>query len=158
MAIIIEDGTVVSGANSYVTVAEITTYATNNGINLIGDPTQLVYRSMNYIESQNLIGDKYSRDQPLQWPRLNIYIDGYYYDYNEIPQLLKDAQCAVAIAIADGADPLGIIERETKREKVGDIEVEYKDSSSNASYSRSINAFMKKLVKGGGANVMVQRG
>jgi len=159
MAIILEDGSVVSGANSYVTAAELDAYAAERGITITGDGEVLLHKAMDYLESTNFIGDRYSRDQSLQWPRLNVYIDGYAYDIDTIPQMLKDAQFAVAIAIGDDADPLSIITRETKREKVGEIEVEYKDSTVQAATARTISAALYKLTKsGGGFNVSVQRG
>lgn len=159
MAIIVEDGTVITGANSYVSEAELVAYGADRGITFTGDTVSLLSRAMDYLESQPFIGNKNTKEQPLQWPRENVYIDGFYYELAEIPSLLKDAQMATAIAIGDGFDPLSTISPEVKKEKVGEIEVEYKDNTVQAAVARTISASLYKLTKGGfGLNVRVSRG
>lgn len=159
MTIIVEDGSIVANANSYVTLDELVAYAYDRGAVFTGDATILMYKAMDYLESQNLIGNRYTRDQSLQWPRDGVYIDNYYYAPSEIPQLLKNAQMATAIAIGDDADPLSIITPEVKSEKIGKIEVTYKDSSVSASIARTVSAALYKLTTGGsGINARVYRG
>lgn len=150
MAIVVEDGTVVSGANSYVTEAELTTYATNRGVTISGTNSELLYKAMDYLEGQSFIGIKYSEAQPLQWPREQVWIDGYYIERTIIPTELKNAQMIIALAIDAGYDPLSTIERSTKRETVDVVTVEYMDNASAAEIIRSIPNALKKLVMGYG--------
>jgi hypothetical protein len=158
MTIIVEDGSIVANANSYITDAELNAYALARGVTITGEGEILLYQAMDYLESQNFIGDRYSREQSLQFPRVNVYIDGFYYEPFTIPKLLKDAQAVIAIAIGDGASPLSIVEPEVKKEKVGSIEVEYKDNTVQASMARTISAAIYKLVKGGmSLNASVKR-
>lgn len=158
MPLTIEDGTQVAGANSYVTGTELATYGTARGITFTGDKEVLLTQAMTYIESLRFKGDKLTKAQPLQFPRTSLMIDGFYMDLDEIPQLLKDLQCEVAIAIGDGESPLLTIARAVKREKVDAIEVEYMDSSMPYDFNRRIGALEKKLTRGGGLSVGAVRG
>jgi hypothetical protein len=158
--IIVEDGSNVSGANSYITEAELATYAADRGITLVGDPNQLIVLSMDYIESLKYKGVKFSEEQPLQWPRYNVIVDGYYVDSDEIPKELVQGQLATAIAIDQGNGPLNVIERTTKREKVDVLEIEYSDSSTSKSIDPNISNSLQKLLKAGsgGTSYTVVRG
>ena len=151
--IVVEDGTIVSGANSYVSAAELTTYATDRGITISGTEAVLLIQAMDYIEQQPFKGFKYTESQALQWPRGDVYIDGYVVDADEIPQLLKDALCEAALAIDGGNNPLANVERSTKKEKVGPIEVEYMDQASSSVYLRGLESKLRKLLSTGGRGI-----
>ena len=86
--IIVEDGSVVAGANSYVTEAELTTYAADRGITLTAATDVLLIKAMDYIESLSFIGTKFSEGQSLQWPRSNVYIDGFWFCVHLIIRLV----------------------------------------------------------------------
>jgi hypothetical protein len=150
--LVIEDGSQVAGATSYVTAAEIETYAEARGVTLTTDPEILSVKAMDYIESQSFLGSKVSSTQALQWPRTGVTIDGYELAATEIPNELKNAQMATAISIASGVDPLSSVQRGVKMQQVGDLKVEYDDSGS-VSISRTINASLAKLVGGGSGGV-----
>lgn len=156
MAIVVEDGTVVTGANSYVSEAELTTYASDRGIAITGENDELLIQAMDYIESLDFIGIKWTKDQPLVWPRVDVLIDGYYQDVEDIPTQLKNGQMAVALAIDAGNGPLIDLPRNTKREKVGDLEVEYMDGTASVTIARTINANLRKLLKNGGAFTVIK--
>lgn len=150
-----EDGTAVTGANSYVTEADLTTYATDRGLTLTAAPDVLLIQSMDYLESLDYIGMKHTEDQPLQWPRDEVWIDGYYIERETIPTELKRGQMAVAVAIDKGNDPLSTVDRGVKREKADVVEVEYMDNAPAEAINRTINAALKKLlVAGGGFRVV----
>ena len=148
--IIVEDGTVVAGANSYVTEADLTQYAADRGVTLNTATDVLIIKAMDYIESLNFIGDKHIEEQPLQWPRDEVYIDGYYIERETIPKELKNGVYATALAIDAELDPLRVVERATKREKVDVVEVEYMDSAASETIVRTINAALRKIIKPGG--------
>lgn len=147
VAIVVETGTGASNSNSYVSEADLTTYATDRGITIAGTNADLIIQAMDYLESKDFKGDKGTDAQALQWPRLNVVIDGYYVDSDAIPKLLIDAQCEIAISIDGGTNPLTTIDRETKSEKVGDIEVTYMDSAASQSYLTAAETKLAKLVK-----------
>lgn len=149
MALIVEDGSIVTGANSYVSTTDLTTYATARGVTLVADEEQLLIKAMDYIESLRFKGVKRTQDQALQWPRINVVIDNYTFDSDAIPQELINGQCEVAIAIDQDLDPLANIERSTKKEKVGPLEVEYSDSAASYTINRKIMNALWKLITGG---------
>lgn len=158
--IIVEDGSIVPNANSYVSEADLTTYATDRGITLTAATDVLIINAMDYIESLDFIGYQLTEDQPLSWPRGNARKDDiYWYDTDEIPQDLIDGLCETCIAIDQGNDPSSLVERATKREKVGDLEVEYMDSASSTPINRKINNKLKDLVNGSisGASFVVSK-
>lgn len=161
MAVIVENGSNVSGANSYMSEASLTAYATARGITLVGDETELLIKAMDYIESLNYKGSKLTRDQGLQWPRYNVLIDGYYFDSDAIPVQLINGQAECAIAIDQGDDPLQNLQPKVLSEKVDVIEVSYQPSGSQIEINRRIkNALWKLLATGGnsGNTINVSRG
>ena len=147
----IEDGTGKSNSNSYVTETELGTYASDRGktLNATTDAlkVEILIQAMDYLESRNFIGDKNTEDQALQWPRVNAILDGYYIDTDEIPTLLKESQMEYAISIDAGTNPLASEGRETRREKVGSIEVEYAATARSSTYIKAAETKLAKLVK-----------
>jgi len=149
MSLTVETGAIVANANSYVSTTDFTTYATARGVTLTSGAETLLVQAMDYIESLSYIGTKYTAAQGLQWPRSNVYIDGYLFAYNDIPQELINAQMQVAMAIDVGNGPLVTVARSTKRERVGELEVEYMDGAASTSTVRAINAMLWKLLASG---------
>lgn len=147
MALIIEDGTGKIDSQSYASEAVFAAYAAARGVTIAGTDTELLITAMDYLESKTFIGDKNTREQALQWPRINVVVDGWYVDSDEIPQLLIDAQCEIAISIDGGTNPLTNQDRSTKREKVGEIEVEYMDGARDSTYLMAAETKLKKLVR-----------
>lgn len=149
MAIVVEDGSIVSGANSYASEAELTAYATARGVTLTAGTEELLLKAMDYLETLEYVGTKSTADQPLQWPRTGVYIDGYALSDDAIPQELKNAEMALAISIDSGVDPMATLERATKREKADVLEVEYMDNASSVAIITSVNRLLRKLLAGG---------
>lgn len=135
MTIIVEDGGQVSGANSYVSLADARTLLADYGQDLDADDTiaeQQLLSSMRYIEAyrEQFKGYKLTREQSLQWPRGDVYIDGWLSPSDEIPVELPRGQVFAAYEIANGeslqANDSG---RKVSKEKVDVIEVAYFESS-----------------------------
>ena len=146
MALVVEDGTLVTGADSYITLAEFKAWADKRGISYGTDEavTQQIYRAMDYIESLDFIGEKSDENQSLQWPRDQVIIDGYYIDSDEMPAELKVAVYESVKAEIDGDSRMTASDRRTIQEKVGELQVTY---AGNADVKRSIPAVMKALRK-----------
>lgn len=158
MAIVVEDGSIVAGANSYVSEAELTSYAGDRGVTITGDEEELLIRAMDYVESLNFIGIKLTQDQPLQWPRANVVIDGYYVYTDVIPNELKKGLMETALSIDNGEDPLANVPRQKSSVQVGDLAVTYEKGQATTTV-RKISASLKKLVTSmGGASFKVDRG
>ena len=111
-SIVVEDGTCISGANSYVTVSGIGVYATDYGLDDWSASTvtdtmrnQAVFKSMRYLESLNWRGQKYSETQSLEWPRSYVYDrNDYLIDEDVIPQAVINAQCEIAVLMLPDSD------------------------------------------------------
>jgi flagellar biosynthesis regulator FlaF len=102
MTLIVEDGTIVADANSYVSEAEYQAYATARGLT-IGSTTeereQELTKAMDFLDSyrDSFKGYKNTRDQSTQWPRQGVFIDGFQQDSNTLPVELKKAQMELAV-------------------------------------------------------------
>lgn len=145
MAIIVEDGTGVANANSYVSVADLEAFAAARGITIVGDPEVLLIKAMDYIESLDFCGHKVSSTQSLSWPRYGVKVDGFYYPAAYIPPELKNALMQTALSIDAGVDPLSTIPRVIKSASVGPMSVTYADDSETENIRR-INASIAKLI------------
>lgn len=159
MAVIVETGEIVLGANSYVDEAELTLYATDRGITITGDETQLLVQAMDYVESLSFIGIKHTDTQDLQWPRSGAVVDDYLVSSNAIPAELKKGQIEVALAIDAGNGPLTDIARQKSSVKVGELAVTYQ-SGQSTTIVRKISASLYKLLVSGvdGISFSVSRG
>jgi len=147
MTLIVENGTIVSGADSYVSVADYEAWATARGIEY--DSTLVesqILRAMDYIESLHFIGQKSTKAQPLQFPRVGVVVDGYELDYDEIPVQLTKAVFESVKAESEGVSQLANIDRRTLREKVGEIEVQYAENSNSVTSVIAINRALYKLL------------
>jgi hypothetical protein len=102
-AIIVEDGSIVTGANSYVTVSGVGVYALDYGYTTWSTSTatvqtQSLFRGMRYIEGLNFKGFKSTEDQSLAFPRSDLYDkDGYLLEDDTIPLAIVNALCEATI-------------------------------------------------------------
>ena len=109
MAIVVEDGSIVSGANSYVSRADAIAYAAARGVTLADSSATdvLLIKSASYLESfrDKFRGVLVTRDQPLAWPRYDAVIEGFGWTESEIPRQVINAQLAVVLELNAGEDP-----------------------------------------------------
>lgn len=158
MALIIEDGSGVPNANSYVTVAEYRAYATPRGVSLpVSDATvetQLILAT-DYLESLSWLGMPTYDDQALVWPRDEIYIGCNLIADDMIPNKIKLAQMQLAIQVNAGIDLMPSVAGGASgaiiREKVGPLETEYGAATVGTQpYFRSVNVLLASYVGGSG--------
>lgn len=136
MTITVEDGTNVPNANSYVSVADLDTYALERGIDLPTTEEEkeiLLIKAMDYIEvyDKQFWGERAYTTQSLSHPRIRYgMIVG-------IPNELRKLQMVLAVA-AMTMDLLPVSSAASsfaKRKTVGPITVEY-DRSMGVSVPR----------------------
>lgn len=156
MTLTVEDGSLVTSANSYVSVVDAEAYATARGLTFTADTEQLLVQAMDYLEQQNFIGIKYTDTQALQWPRSYVYIDTYLFAYDDIPQQLINAQVEIALAIDAGFSPLSNITPSIKRKKLDTLEIEYQAGSGNNTYVKKINNWLRKLIQNSGSGNVIK--
>lgn len=147
MALTIENGTQVSGANSYISLAEFKAWADARSITYGADSVVegQILRAMDYIESLAFQGFKLTRGQALQWPRSNVVIDGFAAPVDEIPVYLKNAVYEATKVEIDGDSKLAASDRQVTSEQVGEIAITYKDSASMKRETPALTAALRKL-------------
>jgi len=158
MSLIVEDGSIVTGADSYVTRADYIAYAATLGVTIADEDAtdvQLI-QAAQYIDSleSQLKGTRVTRDQPLAFPRSDVIIDGWEWEETEIPRQVITAQMALALDINSGED----LYNPTKtlpvvRERVdGAVEVAYANPNvvGQVSTKSRSSALVASLMKRGG--------
>lgn len=110
MALIVEDGSIVANADSYIDLAYARAYATARGVTLPADDAEaeaLAYKAMDYLEGKRAEyqGDKTDPlNQELQWPRTGVKIDCTEVASDFIPKELKQAQARLMIEANAGVE------------------------------------------------------
>lgn len=164
MALIIEDGTGVAGANSYITPAEVKAYAAARGLTVPADDSEvekLCIKAIDYLETlrSDYQGRKIALENSLQWPRSGVVLDGFDLAETVIPNTLKDAQAQLAIeAQTRDLMPTGD-GREVKIEKVvGAIEMEYVPTGAGSIQPefQKVNMLLRPLMKQGLAGLSLK--
>ena len=102
IVLIIEDGSVVAGANTFVTDAELLAYANARGLTIAATEPErntTLILAIDYLVSkeQSLKGCRVSADQELPYPRSGVSANGFTIASDAIPQSLKNAQLELAI-------------------------------------------------------------
>lgn len=100
--LIIEDGTGVANANSYVDVAYLDIYAADRGLTIPTADTDkeiFLLKAMDYLEGRRAEyqGSKSVATQSLQWPRQLVQVDCSDVAIDSIPEELKKAQCQLVV-------------------------------------------------------------
>jgi len=109
MTLLVEDGSNVAGANTYVDLAGVRAYALTRGVTL--DPNDailepLVHKAMDLLEGfrSRYQGTKTTATQPLQFPRTGLQIDCVDFDANSIPIELINAENQIIMEQHAGID------------------------------------------------------
>ena len=109
MTMIVEDGSVIAGANVYATLAFLDSYHERMGNTAWEEgegQEEAMYRAMAWLESRPWNGIKSAYTNPLAWPRLNCYTrDGYLVPSDEVPDQVVNAFCEASLIehVAPGA-------------------------------------------------------
>lgn len=158
MALIIEDGTGVSGANSYISVAEARDFANLRSLILPSADAEvevLIIKAFDYLEALDFKGEYANPPQSAEFPRKNLYVQGILFSESQIPFKLKQAQCQLAYEATNfELQPTGD-GREVTKEKVDVVEVEYAEKGINVARPTftSVNGYLKDLVRAGSGHL-----
>lgn len=144
-------------ANTYINISNFDTYHTarGNDISSLDDTTkeQLIIKAMDYLESVYYgfyKGVETNLNQSTLFPR---YIDG----EDVLPKQILEAQCILALK-ANGGELLTDTEQQVIKEKVGSLEVEYSENSSQTKRYLSVYNLLKKYMIGSQNSKKVLRG
>ena len=134
--------TITVGTNSYVTEAELATYAADRAITIeAADTSVLLIKAMDYIENRRFSGFKTTSEQALQFPRNGS---------ETVPEAIKNAQMVAALLIDEGFDLTLVIEPQVKREKIDAIEVEYQDNAASQNRYTLLDSLLAPYLAYGG--------
>lgn len=159
MTLIVEDGTGLETAESYVSVAEADTYhlargnAAWTGSDTIKEAA--LRRATTFIDSSyrsRWVGTAVNgRDQALAWPRTDaVDTSGDDIDDEQVPREVKQATMEAALrelATPGSLNPDLVQSERVLREKVGDLEVQYADVA-GVDASRPFLTIVNDLVSG----------
>ena len=154
MALTVEDGSLVTGADSYVSLLDAQQYATSRGIET-PITEALLLRAADYVNAYRKVfkGTKLTPPhRDMQWPRKDVEIDNYDLPNNVIPECVIRAQIETAIEMGEGFDPLETISNKViTKEKIDVLEFTYdtgKESEGGAEgfVFRKIRALLKAVI------------
>ena len=169
MSLIVEDGTAKVDSESYISVADADTYHSNLGNASWATLTttvkeQLLRKATNYMVQtyrMRWAGVRKTDDQALDWPRylvprLDTEAVYAYYDSDSVPGEVKVA-CAELALKANSMTLAPDTDRLTKREKIGQLEVEY-DTNSGKAYKmyRAIDNLLMPMLDFGETGAMAK--
>lgn len=165
MALIVEDGSGLPNAESYLSVADANDYHKKRGNTAWSDLSTedkeiCLRRATDYmvqVYRLNWAGVRKEDIQALDWPRYLVpRLDAEalysYYEEDEVPTEVKNACAELALRAISG-DLAPDLDRLTKREKLDKIEIEY-DTVNGLPYKkyRAIDNMLRPLMKAGGMN------
>lgn len=159
VALVVEDGSNVSGANSYNSADEIIAYAADRNVTLVADDVPgMAIAAMDYLRQFNnrWKGSRTYSTQRLAWPREYAYIVDAFtaFPSDEIPEELKSAQAQLVIEISKGVAllPTQTNEAFIVREKTGPLETEYSEAvrmaSGNLPTMPAVSILLADLIDG----------
>ena len=150
MALTVEDGTGVAGADSYLSLSDADAYheaRNNTAWAAFSDDEKegRLRRAAQYVDGHyrpRLKGIKVAVDQSLAWPRSGVEDeDGYALPIDEVPGGVVDAQVEMAADITESQSTSS--PQRLKRAKAGSVEVEYEASAT----TRQVVTFVDELMR-----------
>jgi hypothetical protein len=159
VSLIVENGSLPNGANSYVSVSDTRLFAAARGIALPSADAAvevLLIKAMDYVESfrSEFQGAKLSAAQVLQWPRTGVVVDGFAVASTEIPAVLPKAQAQLACDVfALGTlTPVGSGRVVIEQRVEGAVDTKYADhgDSNPQPQLTAARALLAPLMQGGG--------
>lgn len=162
--LIVEDGSIVADANSYVTYDYAIAYHALRGNSAWAagsdsDQQYAIIRATQAVDS--IYKGKWKGTpteygtQELEWPRNDVIVNGVELDNDLIPVALKKAVCEAALRELASANSLTPdLERggEIKRVKADTVEVEYMDGANSTTTFTAIDGLLADLVTGTSAS------
>ena len=140
MVLIVEDGSIVAGADSYVSLSDARALAAKYGWELPADDTeaeQALRNGAGYVGLQEsaMCGSRVSAAQEMAYPRKNVTLYGFPVTVDSIPSQVIRAQVAAAVEYGAGTEVRAASDgRVVSMERVeGAVTVEYFNNGNNGS-------------------------
>jgi hypothetical protein len=169
---IVENGTGVPDADSYVTVLEADTYVTNRGLSLswlaLDDTAKaaLLVRACDYMNAAyrgRWKGFRRSDTQALDWPRQGVMLDDMPYGatvkFDIVPGQVKAAQIELATRQMNAGDTplMADLARGIVSETIGPISTTYDTRSPQQTRYAQVDAILSPLLATSGAMMKLGR-
>lgn len=159
MSLVVEDGSIVAGAESYVSVADADTYWTARGntdwtgLTTAQKEQHLRIATARLDKRYRWLGTHTNETtQVLEWPRYLIEDHrGRWYDSDEIPQPLKDAVCELANQNRIASLDVTRTSRKVLSERLGPMSATYTGWGDDTLEFPWIDDLVEPLTVGGGA-------
>ena len=171
MALIVEDGTIVTGAESYISVADADAYFLARGnaawaaLTPAATKEAALRKATDYMTGRYGLrwkGERVSELQALDWPRLwcerrNVINGAFplYWDDTTVPVAVQRA-CAELAVRASAGELVPDVGAQVKSETVGPISVVYADGARQSDSYRAIDAMLAPFLRGGGQVAVVR--
>lgn len=160
--LIVEDGTGITNADSYVASVDCDTYHANFGNAAWAGATQTakdaaLRQATQYLDSHyRFTGYQLTYQQALLWPRSNVWIYGVYVRW-PVKRVVQ-ACCELALRALTGKLQADVSDQVNLSEKVGDIEVRHAYSA-NAGQVRFavVDDLLKPIATSGAGVLRVER-
>lgn len=156
MALTVETGAGLPGANTYAIIAEADSYHADRGnadwaSATEGAKEQALILATEYLDNRYYYrwkGYKKREAQSLEWPRSWVYDrNGWLLDSTEIPSRLKDATSEAALrSLSEALMPDITRDNMVKRNKVGPITVEYRDEAPTTKQFVKVDRLLRGLL------------
>jgi hypothetical protein len=172
MALIVEDGTGLANAESFISVAAADTYHANRGNTVWAGADAVkeaaLRRATDFMQQTFRTRWKSFRvtsTQALDWPRAWVELPDAPYGYgsfaayvpnNVVPTEVKNACAELALAaLSENLNPA--LDRTTSKETVGPISVEYDESSPEYKRYRNVDMLLAPYLTGSSVSVGLVR-
>lgn len=167
MALIVEDGTGLSNAESYCSIEFATTHLASRGKgdlwDAVDDQEAALRAATDYMVQSyrsRWKGTRRSSSQALDWPRYNVVLSDVegdpYLDSDFVPQEVKQA-CAELALRASTTDLLADVSRQTSSESVGEVSVSYFQGQSSQTQYEAIERSLRPYLRAGKGNIQIAR-
>jgi len=161
MVLIIEDGTIVTGANSFTTDVEFLAYADARGFTLPVDEDErnaLQILAMDYLFSVEckLDGCRVSIEQELMYPRVGACVNGFNIPSNSVPKNIKNAQMELAVQANTSELLINKTNQNIQSESIDTLSISYFSGGSWEQVNTGrADAYLKPLYENcGSGNIM----
>lgn len=150
---VIENGTQVANATSYVSLLDVRAYAVARGLTFTEDDTLgdgYVQRAMDVAESESYLGERVSSSQALSWPRRGVYLHGFELSTSTIPGALKNAVCQLSVDLQAQPIDAPTDGRIITQEVIGPLSTTYADSGQPVAQFPAYRRLVRLLLAGSG--------
>ena len=163
MALIVEDGSGLDDAESYVSVADAGTYCTAHGLSAWTGADAVkesaLRNATQYLDATyRFKGYRVAEHQALMWPRSGVMFDGYTLAYDAIPTMLKTACIELAIKAISGSLIVDPDPQYVTDVQVGPIKKSMSAPQNGGQKTYSlIDSLLRDLIAGGSGSVQLVR-